>query len=542
METIEIDRAELSALIERIEEAIEHDLALSVDDMQLLLSVITTLCTVQSQLEQDDVTLHKLRKLLGMVRQSEQRRTTSGKSNSKKHKQGQPRKRNKRTTSTPKKEYHLMNTYHKGDVCPCCARGKLYKYEPAKLLRITGHARYEATLHMVERLRCNGCQEVYTAHLPDSVLADGDANQMYGYSARSIMAIDKFYSGTPYHHQENLADLFGFSISASTIFDQCEMVANDVMPVFYEMERYAANALRFSIDDTHNRILEQQPELRDKRNGNGKQLRTGVYSSGLIAENENHEVILFKTSLGHAGEHLDDILKKRDTNLLAPLVMSDALSSNLITEIMIKACYCNAHARRQFYDLESQYPDEIAWVLDTYGKIWEHEAIIREKQMDDEARLSYHQQHSLPVMQSLYDWARSRQQADDFEEHSTLGKAIRYFSKHYEKLIMFCREPGALIDNNRMEEKLKILIRGRKLAHFYKTTIGASVANVLISIIATTAQAGENIYDYLTALQRYRKQVAIAPTDWLPWAYRNTLANLAKYTFDAGGSTLCDTS
>lgn len=271
METIEIDRAELSALIERIEEAIEHDLALSVDDMQLLLSVITTLCTVQSQLEQDDVTLHKLRKLLGMVRQSEQRRTTSGKSNSKKHKQGQPRKRNKRTTSTPKKEYHLMNTYHKGDVCPCCARGKLYKYEPAKLLRITGHARYEATLHMVERLRCNGCQEVYTAHLPDSVLADGDANQMYGYSARSIMAIDKFYSGTPYHHQENLADLFGFSISASTIFDQCEMVANDVMPVFYEMERYAANALRFSIDDTHNRILEQQPELRDKRNGNGKQ-------------------------------------------------------------------------------------------------------------------------------------------------------------------------------------------------------------------------------------------------------------------------------
>src|ERR1700722_19195829 len=83
----EIDRDALSSLMMRIEEAIEHDLSFSVDDMKLLLSAITTLCTLQSKIEQDDVTLHKLRKLLGMVKQSERRQQTEKSTTSKKSKQ-----------------------------------------------------------------------------------------------------------------------------------------------------------------------------------------------------------------------------------------------------------------------------------------------------------------------------------------------------------------------------------------------------------------------------------------------------------------------
>ena len=103
-----------------------------------------------------------------------------------------------------------------------------------------------------------------------------------------------------------MSDIFNLSISASTIFDQAEYVANDVTPVYYELIRQAANALNFMIDDTHNRILSQQPEERANRNGKGTRLRTGVYTSGLIALlSTNIEIILFETSLGHAGEHLD---------------------------------------------------------------------------------------------------------------------------------------------------------------------------------------------------------------------------------------------
>ena len=530
---VEVDRSALSSLIVRIEEAIEHDLALSVDDMKLLLSAIVTLCTLQAKMEQDDVTLHKLRKLLGMVKQSERRQQSGNHQASQKSKRSKksPKKelRHKRQISPPKVVHHKIEDHHKGETCTECQRGKLYKFDPATLLRVTGHARYEATRHVVEQMRCNACQMIYKAPLPDTVLDEGDVNQKYGYSARSLMVIDKFYSGIPYYHQGNLADIFGFSISASTIFDQCEYVANAVMPVFYEFQRQAANAKGFLLDDTHGRILTQQPELRDKPDGKGKQLRTGIYSSGLIALCENqHDIILFNTSLGHAGEHLDSILSKRDPDLAPPLTMSDALSSNMITQTAVKECYCNAHSRRYFYDLEKLYPKDIEWLLEQYGMVWKNEGLIQDKGLDDMCRLAYHQKHSLPIMESIRDWAQQKQKSEAFEEHSAFGKAIGYFLKHYAKLIMFCVEPGALIDNNRMEEKLKIVIRGRKMSHFYKTPTGADVANVLISIIATADQAQENIFDYLQALQKNQKHLKTNPDAWLPWNYRKTLESLKE--------------
>jgi len=200
----EIDRLSLAALIERVEEAITYELALSVADMQLLLLAITTLCTLQSKLAQDDITLHKLRKLLGMVRQSEQRRGAADPSHPGKDKKAQnnrgqrPKKKRHRPTTPPNVAHHKLTAYQRGEVCPGCQRGKLYKYAPSTLLRITGHARFEATHHVVEQLRCNGCQCLYKAPLPEAVLADGPAHQKYGYSARALMVIDKFYSGIPY--------------------------------------------------------------------------------------------------------------------------------------------------------------------------------------------------------------------------------------------------------------------------------------------------------------------------------------------------------
>lgn len=318
----EISQAELDALIERIELAIENELALSVDDLKLLLLAIHSLSLLQQKIEEKDITLHKLRKLLGMIKQSEKRginKRSDSPAKDRKHQPGNTRK--KRVMSPPKVEYHALTEFKKGDVCPDCQRGKLYKFEPARLLRVTGHGPFEATQHISERVRCNACQGVKTARLPEPVLADGEADQQYGYSVRSLMALNKFYSGLPYHHQGNVSNLFGYPISASTVFDQCEHLANSVMPVYYELKKMGSNAQLFLLDDTPNRILEQQPEERANRNGQGTRVRSGVYSSGLVAYTEDdREIVLFETSLGHAGEFIDSLLKMRNKgNLTAAL-------------------------------------------------------------------------------------------------------------------------------------------------------------------------------------------------------------------------------
>ena len=50
----------------------------------------------------------------------------------------------------------------------------------------------------MERLRCNTCSQYFTADLPVEVVDDGEHNQKYGHSVRSLMALEKFSAGTPY--------------------------------------------------------------------------------------------------------------------------------------------------------------------------------------------------------------------------------------------------------------------------------------------------------------------------------------------------------
>lgn len=238
----EINQQELDALIKRVEEAIEHGLALSNDDLSLLLSAIQTLASLQGQLDSKDVTLHKLKKLVGMIPSSEKsgKSTAEGDANRNRKKKRQPRPKAKPAPVV----HHKHQTLKKGDPCPKaeCDKGKLYPYRPSTLLRVTAHAPYEAIKHVVENLRCNLCNEVFTAELPDEVLKDGASNQQYGYSARALMSLHKFFSGQGYNHQDNLSDLMGQRISASTNFDQCEYLANDAMPIFYQLQKEAGAA------------------------------------------------------------------------------------------------------------------------------------------------------------------------------------------------------------------------------------------------------------------------------------------------------------
>jgi len=59
-------------------------------------------------------------------------------------------------------------TLHPGDRCPECGVGKVYRQkEPKTLVRIVGRrSPLEATRYEMERLRCNGCGEVFTAEEP----------------------------------------------------------------------------------------------------------------------------------------------------------------------------------------------------------------------------------------------------------------------------------------------------------------------------------------------------------------------------------------
>ncbi len=538
-----LSESELDALIERIAEAKAHNLALSAADYDVLLNAIMTLANMQERLSHNDLTLSRMKKLLGMVNSSEKlkdlRPQTGDEGNKRPSaKRGRTtkkaaRKRGPRAPSIkPTVHHHPMENLTRGEHCPGCSAGKVYKFEPALLLRITGHSPYSAEQHVIEQLRCNGCGELFTARLPEHVKADGRADQQYGYSARAMMCINKYFGGTPFYRQQSLQGLFGAHIAASTVWDQCEKVADALHPVFKHLKALSANAHTFYLDDTTNRILNKVP-IEKTRNGK-TQWRSGVYTSACLAlltrsdtvatgppsKQSHRRLVLFQTNIGHAGEWLDEILNLRDTTLELPLLMSDALSSNHVSAVPFNKALCNAHARRGFAELAATDPDEVLFALETYEHIWINETHCNEKGYSAVERCAYHQQHSLAHMVSLKQWCEEQTaEGANVEPNSNLGKVMQYIIRHYEGLTAFCRFPGAPVDNNEIERLIKLIVRGRKNSLFFKNQTGASVSDVITSILATCQENEVNAFDYLQSIQRNQLSVRASPEKWMPWNY-----------------------
>ena len=135
--------------------------------------------------------------------------------------------------------------------------------------------------------------------------------------------------------------------------------------------------------------------------------------------------------------------------------MCDALSRNTpkLTGVEILLAYCLTHGRRQFVDVAASFPEECRYVLETLGKVYHNDAHAKERKLSPEERLTFHQEHSGPVMDDLHEWMKAQLAEHRTEPNSGLGKAISYLLKHWTKLTLFLRQPGAPLDNNIAERR-----------------------------------------------------------------------------------------
>jgi transposase len=91
----------------------------------------------------------------------------------------------------------------------------------------------------------------------------------------------------------------------------------------------------------------------------------------------------------------------------------------------------------------------------------------------------------------------------------------------------FLREKNAPLDNNLCERALKRAVLHRKNALFYRTLHGAEVGDLFMSLIHTCELSNVNSFEYLTELQRHARELITEPARWMPWNYRDTLAQTA---------------
>jgi transposase len=525
-EHIDVSIKELEALLEQATQE-----PLQPAGYQKLKAAIRTLGHVTELLENREATLASLRRLLcqSSTEKTEQVLKQAGLEIEKKHKPVGQR------TAGAKPPGHGRNgagayrganriqvrhaSLSAGDRCPDCERGKVYPLsDPGVLVRIKGQAPIDATVYELEKFRCNLCGEVFTAEAPAGV-----GEEKYDATAASMIASLRYGSGFPWNRLEGLQENLGIPLPAAT---QCEIVAETaaaIRPALDELIRQAAQGEVLHNDDTSMRVLALN---RAQVRAEFATERTGVFTSGIVSTAPGRNIALFFTGEQHAGENLADVLQRRATELGAPIQMCDALSRNLPklpTKLNIIVGHCLAHARRRFVEVTPNFPEECRFVLETLGLIYGNDALAREQGMTPEARLRLHQSRSGPVMDQLRTWLHAQLDEKKVEPNSGLGGAMTYLLKHWERLTLFLRQPGAPLDNNRVERGLKKAILHRKNSLFYKTRNGARVGDLYMSLIHTCELMGANAFDYLTELQRHVAELKTSPADWMPWNYRETL-------------------
>jgi hypothetical protein len=300
-----------------------------------------------------------------------------------------------------------------------------------------------------------------------------------------------------------------------------EAAAKPLQPALEELIQQAAQGSVLHNDDTGMRILRLARKPGDKR--------TGTFTSGIVSIVGDRRIALYFTGWKHAGENIAAVLKQRARQLPPPIQMSDALSRNTpkLEGIEIVLANCLAHGRRQFVDLVESFPEECRYVLEMLRGVYHNDALALEQKLSPEDRLRWHQEHSGPLMATLHDWMESQFAEHKTEPNSKLGKAFSYLLNHWTKLMLFLREPGAPIDNNVVERALKKAILNRRNALFYRTLNGAGVDDLFMSLIHTCELNGVNPFHYLSELLRHAEDIPRAPSEWMPWNYRQTMAAMA---------------
>lgn len=413
-----------------------------------------------------------------------------------------------------------------GECCPGCKKGKLRTLaQPSSILRIVGQAPLAAKRWDCENLRCNACGHVYTARAP----AEAQGPKMTD-SAAATCAILRYGAGMPSNRLDWVQRSAGVPVPATTQWHAALDHVEDLKPVHAELRRRAAQAFLFHTDDTTARILGLMGKRREAlvaAKGLDDPKRTGLYTTGILAVTEAGLITLFCTGRQHAGENFGALLAGRDASCAPPIHMCDGLSHNSPGDHDVIEASCLAHGRRQFVDEVANFPSECRHLLVELGRVYRNEQVTRQRALTPDERLRYHQEHSKPLLDALELWMKALTADKKVEPNSTMGKAIRYCEKRWDKLTLFLRVPGAPLDNNACERILKMCIRHRRNSLFYKTQRGADVGDLYMSLIFTAMLDGQNPHHYLVALMGNPRAVREDPAAWLPWNYLAAIAAIA---------------
>jgi transposase len=180
---------------------------------------------------------------------------------------------------------------------------------------------------------------------------------------------------------------------------------------------------------------------------------------------------------------------------------------------------CFAHARRKFFEAAkvTAKPGSAEEGIRYIRKLYDLEDVLRKADLKEGEFLSKRKEGAEPILSEFRSWLNK--QANDVLPSASLGKAVGYTLKQWDKLVAYLESPYLTPDNNACENAIRPFVLGRKNWLFNKSPEGAESSCGMFSLIGTARQNGIEPLMYLRELFE-RCPLAVSRKGWeklLPW-------------------------
>jgi transposase len=376
--------------------------------------------------------------------------------------------------------------------------GKVYPLaNPGVYVRVKASEPISVTVHLTEKFRCNLCGQIF--EICPLEVANG---KKYDESLLAHIIMQKCYFGVAQNRTSSYGPLAPSTLSE--LFKKADDLLKDVFEV---LQVTLANDDLISFDDTKIKI---------------QQLIKGDSNHAWGSVFIGHECIIYIFDRNHAGIGFQEIINKRVSYLKRPIVLSDALPSYTSYKKDCEDAHCLVHGRRRFHNAEEDDKIFCKKIIDLIAEIYAINDEIKALNLSEENAQRIHFKKSNPIFNQIMDLIQEAIEDNRYLPNSDLFKAITYWDNEFNKLTLFTKLIGCLLDTNHVERAVKAVIRIRKQAPIFKTEEGAIRVGRMLSLIETARNIGVDPSRYLIwALQG--ANLGKKAIDLTPWMFKRHL-------------------
>lgn len=375
----------------------------------------------------------------------------------------------------------------------------IYDWRRSRLVRIV--------VRREQRVTPNG--EIVTAPPPPQVIEGG----CYGPAQHAKVAVDKCLDVMPLRRQERAFERRGAPLPVSVLCALFHRSAQLVEPLYEAMMTHVRNAGHVAADETPQPVIDEEKTRK-----------------GWMWVFATDEALLYVYSPSRGGKVPEGVLGASS----GTITVDGHTGYNLVTTAgRRKRGGCWSHGRRGLFDARDYDEALVNGLLTQIGELFYVEQLAIEPQIvGTDAHLALRQAQSAPVIASIYATVEHR--LGDFDERSSLAKAMRYLVNQRAPLSLFLTDARVPIHNNLSERALRVVALLRKNALFVGSDDGGTNLAMLLSMTATCRLHDMDPEVWLADVLIAVSEPGLTAEDLLPWNWKTGRGKTARPTFDTG--------